>query len=119
MRKRILIVDDSPIIHKLLRRTLESNGFEICGDATNGAEAVELYESLSPDIIFMDITMPVLDGLGATLKIIEKDVKAKIIMLTAMADEEIVGQAQAAGVEIFLKKPFDEYKIISAISKVI
>ena len=63
--KRILLVDDSPTIHKLLRRTLEAHGYEVCGDAKNGREAVSMYQSLKPDLVFMDITMPVMDGLGS------------------------------------------------------
>lgn len=118
MIKRILLVDDSPIIHNLLRKTLEKNGYEVCGDAKNGREGVDLYEELSPDLVFMDVTMPILDGLEAAKIIKEKNTSAKIIMLTAMGDEEIISQAKDAGVDIFLKKPFDDYKIISAISKI-
>jgi two-component system chemotaxis response regulator CheY len=117
--KRILLVDDSPIIHRLLRKTLESNGYEVCGDAKNGREGVEMYKSLKPDLVFMDITMPIMDGLEAAKLIKELDPQARIIMLSAMGDDEIVGQAKELGIDIFLKKPFDDYKIISAISKVI
>ena len=119
MSKRILIVDDSPIIHKMLRKTLETNGYQVCGDAKNGLEGYELYKQLSPDIVFMDITMPVLDGIGAVKKIFEFNSEAKIVMLTAMADEEIMDEARGLGIEVFLKKPFDDYKIVSAISSVL
>jgi len=117
--KRILLVDDSPIIHTLLRKALEKHGYEVCGNAKNGREGVELYKSLKPDLVFMDITMPIMDGLEAVKLIKEYDSQAKIIMLSAMGDDEIVGQAKELGIDIFLKKPFDDYKIISAISKVI
>lgn len=117
MGKRILIVDDSPIIHNLLRKTLESHGYEVCGDARNGKEGVELYKSLLPDLVFMDITMPIMDGLEAARGIKADHPDANIIMLSAMGDEEIVSQAKALGIDIFLKKPFDDYKIISALSK--
>lgn len=117
MIKRILLVDDSPIIHHLMRRTLEKAGYEICGDAKNGKEGVEMYESMKPDLVFMDITMPIMDGIDAARAIKTKYTQAKIIMLTAMADDEIMNEAKSIGVDIFLKKPFDDYKIISAISK--
>jgi len=117
--KRILIVDDSPMIHNLLRKTLERNGYEVCADATNGREGVELFEKHRPDLVFMDITMPVMDGIEAVKTIKAKYPEAKIIMLTAMGDDEIMTQALEAGVEVFLKKPFDDYKIISAIAKII
>jgi two-component system chemotaxis response regulator CheY len=117
--KRVLIIDDSPVIHNLLRKTLESNDYEVCGDGRNGKEGVELYKKLTPDVVFMDVTMPILDGIGATKEIIKINPEATIIMLTAMGDEEMMNEAKTAGVKIFLKKPFDEYKIISALSKVI
>ncbi len=117
--KRILIVDDSPIIHNLLRKVLERNDYEVCGDAKNGKEGVELYEELKPDLVFMDITMPVMEGIDAAKIIKEKDPNAKIIMLSAMGDEAIMNEAKSIGVDIFLKKPFDDYKIVSAIAKIV
>ncbi|MCX7711997.1 MAG: response regulator [Clostridia bacterium] len=119
MIKRILIVDDSPIIHNLLRKTLESNGYEVCGDAKNGREGVDLFNSLAPDLVFMDITMPIMDGIEAARSIKGQNPEAKIIMLSAMGDEEIMSQAKEIGIDIFLKKPFDDYKIVSAISKLV
>ncbi len=118
MIKRVLLVDDSPVIHNLLRKALEKNGYEVCGDARDGMEGVNMFTSLAPDLVFMDITMPVMDGITAARMIKSKSKDARIIMLTAMGDEEIMSQAMAAGVDVFLKKPFDEYKIISAISKI-
>jgi|CZCB01.1.fsa_nt_gi two-component system chemotaxis response regulator CheY len=117
--KRILLVDDSPIIHKLLRRTLEAHGYEVCGDAKNGREAVSMYQSLKPDLVFMDITMPVMDGLEASGEILKMDPQARIIMLSAMGDEQIVNRAKELGIDNFLKKPFNDYKIISAISGIV
>lgn len=117
--KRILLVDDSPIIHSLLRKTLEAQGYEICGDAKNGREACSLYESLKPDLVFMDITMPVMDGIEATKEIMGKYPNAKIIMLSAMGDDDIVESAKSLGVHTFLKKPFNDYMIMSAISDII
>lgn len=117
MSKKILIVDDSPIIHILLRKTLESRGYEVCGDAKNGKEGVEMFKLLTPDLIFMDITMPIMDGIEAAKTIKELNPLAPIIMLSAMGDDEIVSQAKEVGVDIFLKKPFDDYKIVSALSK--
>lgn len=68
MGKRVLLVDDSLMVHFLLRRVLEENGYEVCGDAKDGSEGVELFISLMPDLVFMDITMPVMDGIEATKK---------------------------------------------------
>lgn len=116
MIERILIVDDSPIIHSLLGKALRKNGYEVCGDAKNGREALELFEQVKPDLVFMDVTMPVMDGLAAAKELKARHPGSHIIMLTAMGDEEMMRQAAEAGVDIFLKKPFNEYKIVSAIS---
>lgn len=119
MIKRVMIVDDSPMIHTMLRKTLESHDYEVCADAQNGKEAVELYEKHKPDLVFMDITMPVMDGLAASRSIKASDSNARIIMLSAMGDEEILQEAESIGIDIFLKKPFNDYKIVSAISKLV
>ncbi|HHU63033.1 MAG TPA: response regulator [Clostridiales bacterium] len=115
--KKVLIVDDSPMIHKLLGKVLEENGYTVCGHAYNGKEGVDKFRELSPDIIFMDITMPVMDGLEAVGIIKKEAPHQNIIMLSAMGDKDIMDDARQLGVDIFLKKPFDAYKIISAISK--
>jgi len=117
MAKRILLVDDSPMIHALLRKALEKNGYEVCGDANNGKEAVDMYNQLKPDLIFMDITMPIMDGIEASTIIKAANPSAQIIMLSAMGDEEITTQAKNIGVDVFLKKPFKEDKVISAIAE--
>lgn len=63
MGYRVLIVDDSPLIHNMPRKVLEKDGHEVCGDAKNGREGVEMFHSLKPDVTFMDINMPVMDGI--------------------------------------------------------
>ena len=119
MAKKVLVVDDSPIIHNLLTKALEKHGYQVCGNAKNGKEGVELYALEKPDIVFMDITMPIMDGLEAVREIRGKDDQAKIIMLSAMGDQEVMDEAKDLGVQTFLKKPFNEYKIISALSNII
>lgn len=119
MSSKILVVDDSPVIHMLLKKALEKHGHKICGDAKNGKEGVELYKTLQPDVVFMDITMPIMDGLECTKNIKTINPDAKVIMLSAMGDEELIKEAKQAGVTVFLKKPFDEYKIISTLLSVI
>lgn len=78
-----------------------------------------MYQSLKPDLVFMDITMPVMDGLEASGEILKMDPQARIIMLSAMGDEQIVNRAKELGIDNFLKKPFNDYKIISAISGIV
>lgn len=116
MSKKVLIVDDSIVIRNLLRKTLEKRGYLICGDAKNGKEGVEMFKEFAPDFVFMDITMPIMDGLEATKNIMGINPNAKIIMLSAMGDDEVLDEAKESGVSIFLKKPFNEFKIASALS---
>ncbi len=121
MKKTVMIVDDSPLIHMLLTKALTKAGYEVCHDAKNGKEAVDMYRQLNPDLIFMDINMPVMDGLEASGHIFEigrqNDRAVRIIMLSAVGDDEVVKKAKALGINTFLNKPFDDYKIISALSR--
>jgi two-component system, chemotaxis family, chemotaxis protein CheY len=117
MAKRCLLVDDSPLIHTLLRRTLEKYNYEVCGDAMNGRDGVDLFGKLHPDIVFMDINMPIMDGISAATEIKKADPQAQIIMLSALDDEHVIKNAKELGINIFLKKPFTDYMIISSISK--
>ncbi|MGE5559414.1 MAG: response regulator transcription factor [Bacillota bacterium] len=115
MIKTVLVVDDSPMVHKLIKKVLDNNGYTLCGMAKNGKEAIEMTEMYKPDLIFMDITMPVMNGMEAVRRIKGNHRDIQIIMLSAMGDKEIVDQAKELGVELFLQKPFDEPKIINAI----
>jgi len=105
-KTRVLIVEDSPFIHKIITRALCPEDFEVCGIGANGKEGVDLFSSLKPDVVTMDITMPVMDGLTATRKIMEVDPQAKILMLSAMGDDALVDEARTIGVRAFLQKPF-------------
>lgn len=117
MAKRCLLIDDSPLIHTLLRKTLEKYSYVVCGDAMNGRDGIDLYGKLHPDIVFMDINMPVMDGISAATEIKKVHPEAQVIMLSALDDENVIKKAQNLGIHIFLKKPFTDYMIISSISK--
>lgn len=119
MALRVLLVDDSPVIHSLLQKVLEKTEHQVCGDAMNGKEGLEMYQTLLPDLVFMDISMPVMNGIEAAESIKKLNQDAKIIMLSAMGDDEVIEEAKAKGIDVFLKKPFDDYKIISAIAAAI
>ncbi len=115
---RILIVDDSPFIHKTITRALGNDEYEICGIASNGREGVDMYAALKPDVITMDITMPVMDGLAASKEIMMKNPRAKIIMLSALGDEKSLNEAKTIGISTFLQKPFKNDDLIGAIQKI-
>lgn len=116
---KVLVVDDSPMIHKIVRKVLEPEGFVICACGNNGQEGVGLYYQHKPDIITMDITMPIMDGLEAAKEIKASNPGVKILMLSAMGDDEIIYQAKQIGINNFARKPFKNEQLIEAISKII
>ncbi|MBC8062152.1 MAG: response regulator [Clostridiaceae bacterium] len=117
MMKRVLITDDAVFMRLSLKAMLEKNGFEVVGEAENGAVAVEKYKILKPDIVTLDITMPVMDGLEALKKIRAFDKGARIMMISAMGQESIVREAVMAGALGFVIKPFNEETIVKAFNK--
>jgi two-component system, chemotaxis family, chemotaxis protein CheY len=114
--KRILLVDDSMVIHRLLGNMLDKRGYVICGNAMSGNEAIDMYQRLLPDLIFMDITMPYMDGLTAAAAIKKINSEAKIVMLSAEDHDGHREMATQIGINTFLKKPFDEGMIVQAIA---
>ena len=111
---RILIAEDETIIRLDLRELLERAGFEVCAEARDGLEAVELARSERPDIAVLDVKMPRLDGIEAARRILEEG-PIPIVMLTAYGQEELVSRAVEAGVFGYLVKPFRESDLLPAI----
>ncbi|HUK44858.1 MAG TPA: response regulator [Gaiellaceae bacterium] len=112
--KRILIAEDETIIRLDLRSLLETHGFDVCGEARDGVEAVELASSLEPDVILMDVKMPRLDGVEAARRILERQA-VPIVMLTAFGQDELVARAVDTGVFGYLAKPFREQDVVPAL----
>ncbi|MFT9847647.1 response regulator [Aneurinibacillus sp. REN35] len=119
MSKRILIVDDASFMRMMIKGFLTKHGYTIADEASNGAEAVEKYKQVSPDLVTMDITMPEMDGIEAVKAIRQMDPNAKIIMCSAMGQQNMVVQAIQAGARDFIVKPFQEDRVIEAIKKVL
>ncbi|WP_304519509.1 response regulator [Clostridium tagluense] len=115
--KRVLITDDAMFMRLALKTMLERNGFEIVGEAENGEIAIEKYKLLKPDIVTLDITMPVMDGLEALKQIKAFDKGAKVMMISAMGQETIVRDSVIAGALGFVIKPFIEETIVKAFNK--
>jgi AmiR/NasT family two-component response regulator len=111
---RILVAEDETIIRLDLRQTLERAGFEICGEARDGEEAVELARSEKPDLAVLDVKMPRLDGIEAARRILAER-PIPIVMLTAYGQEELVARAVEAGVFGYLVKPFRDTDLLPAI----
>lgn len=101
---RILIVDDHPVVRAGLSLLVTSQGFVICGEATNGQEAVEQFEKLRPDVTLMDLQMPVLDGVGAISLIRERHPTACVLVLTTYETDDDIERALRAGARGYLLK---------------
>lgn len=116
---KILIVDDSRTSRKILKGILEAGGYEVVGEATNGQEGYDNYVSLKPDIVTMDITMPVLDGIEALKKIKAEYPDAKVVMVTAAGQRTKMVEAVQNGADEFVSKPFEPEQLQKIISKVL
>nr|MBQ8252631.1 response regulator [Lachnospiraceae bacterium] len=116
---KILIVDDSRTSRKMLRTILESNGHEVLDEAVNGQDGVQKFQALKPDVVTLDITMPIVDGVEALKMIKALDANSKVIMVTAAGQKNKMIDCIKAGANEFLTKPFDQQEIIDVIAKMV
>lgn len=116
---KIMVVDDAVFMRTMMKEILKSEGFEIVAEAANGEEAVQLYKQVKPDIVTMDITMPEMDGVDALSAIKKIDPQAKVIMCSAMGQQEMVIRAIRAGAMDFIVKPIQKDRVIAAVKKVL
>jgi two-component system chemotaxis response regulator CheY len=118
---RVLIVDDSMFIAKQLGQIFTSEGFEVADTAADGAQGVEKYKELYPniDLVTMDITMPVMDGVTALEKILEFDKEAAVIMVSALGKEDVVKKSLLLGAKSYIVKPLDRKKVLERVVSVL
>lgn len=116
---KIMIVDDSLIIRMNLKKIFEQQGFEVIGEAVNGEDAVEKYAKLQPDLVTMDITMPVMDGIAALQKIRFMNPYARVVMISALGQEIKIIEAINKGASHYIVKPFKESDVISIVGSVL
>ena len=119
MAKNVLISDDAACMRMMIKNVLVKGGYNVVGEAENGAKAVEKYKELSPDLVLMDITMPEMDGIQALKEIKKIDGGAKVIMCSAMGQQAMVIESIQAGAKDFIVKPFQEDRVIEAVKKAI
>ncbi|KAB3531373.1 response regulator [Alkaliphilus serpentinus] len=119
MANGILIVDDAAFMRMMIKDVLTKNGFEVVGEAENGAKAIEKFKELAPALTIIDITMPEVDGIQAVKEIKKLDANAKVIMCSAMGQQAMVIEAIQAGAKDFIVKPFQADRVIEAVKKVL
>ena len=114
----ILIVDDSSIIRKIFSDHITKMGYKVVGIAKDGREAIKLYEELKPDLVTMDVTMPIMNGIDSLKAIKRKFNDAKVIMITSHGEERLVMDAISNGAKGYVLKPITPESIQQAIHKV-
>ena len=118
MSKTVLVVDDTAFMRMTLKNILEKKNYEVVAEAEDGKQAIDLYQQHTPDLVTMDITMPNMDGLTAIKEILGKDPQAKVIVVSAMGQKNLVIDALNAGAKDFVVKPFQPDRIEEALQKV-
>lgn len=115
---KVLIVDDAAFMRLSIKSMLEKNGYEVVGEAENAEQGIKKYQELQPDIVTMDITMPGKSGIEALEEIKKLNPKAKVLMLSAMGQEDRVREAVMKGALSFVVKPFQENQLIMTLNKI-
>ena len=116
---KIMLVDDAAFMRMMLKTTLTQAGYTDLVEAEDGAQAVELYPAETPDLIFMDITMPNMDGLEALKTIKGKHADANIVMCSAMGQEAMVIEAIKSGAKDFIVKPFKPDRVLKTVTTIV
>jgi two-component system, chemotaxis family, chemotaxis protein CheY len=115
MTKRLLITDDAMIMRTIIGDTAREAGWEVVGEAKNGAESIELYKKLRPDLVTLDLVMPEFDGLHALRGILAFDPDAVVLVVSALDQKSVLQNAFRHGATDFLVKPFDKQQLVSAL----
>lgn len=116
---RFLVVDDSEFARRNMKKILTAVGGEAAGFATNGREAIDQYMKLRPDVVFMDITMPEMEGVEAVQTIMDRDASAKIVMVSSNGYQELIKEALDSGAKHFLTKPVEPTQVASVLDFVL
>ncbi len=114
---RILVADDASFMRQMIREIVESEGFEVCGEASDGVEAIEEFTRLQPDLVTMDIVMPRKSGIDAVRGLVALDSNACVVMCSALGQETLVTEAMEAGAKDFIVKPFKPDSVIETLNK--
>ncbi len=118
MSIRVLVVDDLPFMRELLTDILTEAGLTVVGEAADGREALKFYVALEPDVVLLDIVMPVMDGITALEKLRRIDHRSRVVMCSALGEQEMIVRAIQLGARDFVVKPFRTERVVSAVTKV-
>jgi two-component system chemotaxis response regulator CheY len=119
MGKRLLVTDDAMIIREMIKDAALDNGWEIAGEAANGQEAIDQFAALQPDAMTLDLVMPEYDGLYALKGVIEQFPDAKILVVSAIDQTDVLKDALRLGATDFIVKPFDKSRLLDALEKIV
>ena len=118
-KAKVMIVDDAIFMRRMLGDILKEGGYEIAGEAANGKESIEMFAKIKPDIVTMDIIMPEMGGIDAVKAIVKDHKDAKILMVSAMGQQQLVVDAIQAGAKDFIVKPFEASRVLSAVDRIL
>lgn len=116
---KILLVDDAAFMRKVIKDTLSKSGYTELFEAVDGADAVEKFDEIQPDLVIMDITMPNMDGLEALKTIRGKNGNANVVMCSAMGQESMVIEAVRSGAKDFIVKPFKADRVLKTVASIV
>ena len=119
MTPRVLIVDDLPFMRSLLSDIVNDAGMKVAGRAENGRDALSVYVGTEPDVVLLDIAMPEMDGITALRKLRQLDGEARVVMCSALGEQQMIVRAIQLGARDFVIKPFQPERVISAITRVL
>jgi two-component system, chemotaxis family, chemotaxis protein CheY len=119
MSKRLLVTDDALIIREIIKDAAQSAGWEIAGEASNGQMAVEMYQELRPDVCTLDLVMPEFDGMHGLRGIKAIDPDAKVVIVSALDQKNVLKTTFSLGVSDFIVKPFNKASLINTLEQLI
>ncbi len=113
---KVLVVDDSTVMRNMVSQILKSEKYEVCGEAGDGVEAIDLFKKLKPDVMTLDINMPKKNGIDTLKEILEGNPKARIVMLTSEGQKSTVVGAIAMGAKDYIVKPPDRKNVLEKVA---
>ncbi len=118
MSKKVMVVDDSRIVQLQLQKILSDTEYQVVACCRSGEEAIERFEQVQPDLVTMDIIMPGMDGLEAARLILEAHPQARVLMVSSLAYDDTIDEANEIGASGFVYKPFDREAVLDSIRQV-